>query len=57
MFECKFDTDNAVFDLDDRMEAAKILRELAERIEGGALQDYIRDDSGNRIGQFSFLDN
>lgn len=54
MFRCEFSTDNASFDDAPASETARILREIARKIEtgedlGGAR---IRDDNGNTIGHW-----
>lgn len=56
MFKMELDTSNDAFEGNNgKAEMARILRETAERIESGALQDYIRDVNGNRTGHFSFF--
>ena len=56
MFKMKTETANDAFTHDyGKHEMARILRETAERIESGTLQDYIRDVNGSRIGHFSFF--
>ena len=54
MFTLKFDTDNAAFEDDPKTEIARTMREVADKIEAGSIQDYIRDINGNTIGQFAF---
>jgi hypothetical protein len=57
MFKIEIATDNAAFDDDEgNAEIARILRELADRIErGDAVGDWwelpLRDVNGNRIGE------
>ena len=52
MFTLQFETDNAAFIDYPATEAARILREVAQAIEGGALDLSIRDVNGNKIGVF-----
>ena len=56
-FYLKFKTDNAAFDdgHGGRAEIARILRELARRVEGGESMDKhsnILDNNGNIVGTF-----
>ena len=46
-------TDNSAFDGDHGAEVARILRALADRIEGAALDEYfpLRDINGNNVGE------
>lgn len=59
MVKIEFDTINAAFEDCPPFEAARIIRETAEKIEimeyNGRLSDggIIRDANGNRIGQWS----
>lgn len=50
-----FEMDNAAFDMDPAAETARILRDLAERMECG-INDvtHIWDENGNRIGQAEY---
>jgi hypothetical protein len=49
--------DNAAFDEDGYfVEAARILREAADRLEIGNDSGYLRDINGNRVGQFGIED-
>ena len=50
MFELKFDTDNAAFE--DQAEISRILREVADHVDGGCLSNTIRDINGNNVGRF-----
>lgn len=50
MFELKFDTDNAAFE--DNSQIGRILREVANHIDGGCLSNTIRDINGNVVGRF-----
>ena len=55
MFSLKFKTDNAAFqDGNKPYEIAKILRELADKIEDGQTEGNIRDINGNSIGAFKY---
>lgn len=54
MFKLEFKTDNAAFgDGNGEAEIARILRQLADRIEGGGRDDmliYVADLNGNTVG-------
>jgi len=53
MFSLKFKTDNAAFqDGNKPYEIARILRELADKIEDGQTEGNIRDINGNTTGSF-----
>lgn len=56
MFTLKIKTDNAAFEEDPTAECARILRELADRIECASPdEDYpLRDVNGNKVGQAVF---
>jgi hypothetical protein len=45
---------NAVFSDDPQAEVARILRELAEKLEDGVEFGNIKDLNGNTVGSFSF---
>lgn len=53
----KIDTDNAAFEDCDGAEVARILRELADRIDNEPLGKkdcrFARDINGNRVGQLT----
>jgi hypothetical protein len=53
-FKLIFDMENAAFDPTPEREAARILRELADRVEVsgcGDMSEYVvRDVNGNRVG-------
>jgi hypothetical protein len=52
----EFDTDNAAFGNGDlATEAARLLRDAAERIEQGATTGALRDLNGNKVGYFEVL--
>lgn len=53
MLEITFATDNAAFDDYPASEAARILREIADKLEHGRFDGPIFDMNGNRIGRFS----
>lgn len=57
MFTLKIETDNAAFGdgniTDERYELARILREVAKRLESGEDSGAVRDVNGNKVGQFS----
>ena len=50
MFRLTIKTDNAAF-ADDPGEIARILREYASCIEGGAYDTVLRDINGNTVGK------
>ena len=53
-FNLSITTDNAAFDDDNlSIEIARIMREVATRIERGEYYGSVRDINGNRIGSFS----
>jgi len=53
MFKMELETDNAAFDDGERMhEVARILREVAERIESGTVEAGIFDANGSRAGRW-----
>jgi len=53
MFKMKLETDNAAFDDGERMhEVARILRQIAERIESGTVEAGIFDSNGSRAGRW-----
>lgn len=54
MFKLQFETDNAAFDEENREhEVARILREVADLVEGGSDTNQVRDVNGNRIGGYN----
>lgn len=53
MFTLKFETRNAAFDDFPASESARILREIAQKIEEGQLSGKIRDVNGNHVGNFT----
>lgn len=52
-FSVKFDCDNAAFDEHPETETARILHEIAEKIENGIFNGNVRDLNGNTIGTFA----
>jgi len=58
MFQINLNTDNDAF-TDPTREVARILRALADRLEGASPgEDYpLRDINGNKVGQAVFKDN
>ena len=53
-FTLNIDCNNAAFEGDTDAEVARILKEVAEKIEGGASSGTISDINGNRVGYFSY---
>ena len=56
MFKLTIKTDNAAFEDDPTAEVARILRALADRMEGASSDEayLIHDINGNRVGQAAF---
>lgn len=52
MLKVEIKTDNAAFSDNSNAELARILRELAKRIENGEQHGRLRDLNGNKVGQF-----
>lgn len=54
MFKCSFSTDNAAFDEFPASETARILREIARKIEQGESLGGgpVYDSNGNKIGHW-----
>ena len=57
-FSLRITCDNAAFGGDPNAEVARILRALADRLEGASPdEDYpLRDVNGNRVGRADFMD-
>lgn len=57
MFVLTIGTDSAAFEEDPTAEVARILRALADRLEGASPdEDYpLRDLNGNQVGEAEFL--
>ena len=58
-FEMRFRTDNAAFDDPDntgaaQTEIARILRDIADRVERGSTAGRISDINGNSVGAWGF---
>ena len=51
-FTLNIDCENAAFEDDAAPELARLLREIAGRIESGSMAGNIRDINGNRVGSF-----
>lgn len=51
-FTLEVSTENAAFDDDPAAELCRILRAVADAIEGGADEGPIRDANGNTVGQW-----
>ncbi|GAA3751143.1 hypothetical protein GCM10022379_19530 [Micromonospora maritima] len=57
MLRVEIETDNAAFQNGQAAEeAARLLREAADRIADGATIGGLRDHNGNNVGQFMLLD-
>ena len=56
MFTLQFETDSAAFDDTPATETARILRQIADRIQDGSFDESIRDTNGNAIGGFNLND-
>lgn len=55
MFTMTLKTDNAAFEGEAlKHEVARILREVANLVEGGAGVGICRDINGNRVGNFNY---
>lgn len=55
-FKLEFKTDNAAFSDGWEIEAARILREVADKVERGHTAANVRDYNGNTIGHFDHID-
>ena len=53
MFKLSFETDNASFDPWRPGEIARILKDIAYKIEGGETSGSIMDSNGNKLGNWS----
>ncbi len=52
-FSLKINCDNAAFDGDDLpLEIGRLLRETAEKVEGGRKAGRVYDVNGNHVGDF-----
>ena len=54
MFKIEFETGNAAFD-EEGYEIARILREVADKIEAGRYVESVVDLNGNRIGRVDWI--
>lgn len=59
MFKVYINTDNAAFDTEEnpdgeRLEVARILRDIANKLENGKEDGVAHDVNGNRVGEWSF---
>lgn len=52
MLTVKIKTNNAAFSEDSAAECARILREIAGKLENGSSDQTVRDVNGNRVGEF-----
>lgn len=53
MFKLEIETGNAAFDDEGKAyEIARILRDLADKIENGAEAGSVRDINGNKVGSY-----
>ncbi|WP_372395284.1 hypothetical protein ABMY26_06660 (plasmid) [Azospirillum sp. HJ39] len=52
MFEMTIDTGNAAFGDAPEYEVARILRAIADKVEGGWLEGKAIDINGNTVGEF-----
>lgn len=55
-FTVDFRCENSAFDGDPSGEVARILRGIAERVEGGATSGVVFDDNGNSVGSWALDD-
>lgn len=56
-FEMKMQCNNAAFaDAGVHAETARILREMADKIEAGADNGILRDVNGNNVGSFELFE-
>ena len=53
MFTLTFQTSNAAFEGAEASETARILRDIAARIESGNLEGPARDENGNTVGRYA----
>lgn len=52
MFTLRINTDNAAFDGGDLCEVARILRQVADKLDRGHENGTCRDCNGNDVGSF-----
>lgn len=53
MFKVHFSTDNSAFTGIEALETARILKEIAKKLEQGKLEGVVLDDNGNSIGVYA----
>jgi hypothetical protein len=51
-FNVKISTGNAAFEDNAGTELARILRELADKLDNGETTGILRDYNGNRVGEY-----
>lgn len=54
MFRLNLETGNAAFDDDHLTEIARILRDVADKVEHGTNSGKVFDLNGNSVGEFVF---
>ena len=52
MFELQFETDNAAFEEALTDETARILKDIAAKLEGGREGGFVMDANGNNAGEW-----
>jgi hypothetical protein len=55
-FQVKIECDNAAFTDNACEEIARILREIATKLDGGRDGGFCMDYNGNRVGEFALSD-
>ena len=55
MFTLQFTTDNAAFEDCPEAEIARILRNIADRVDQGSDEGVAMDANGNRVGTWSWI--
>lgn len=56
MFELRIDTGNAAFEDAPGVELARLLREIADQVEGSPVPRAVRDANGNQVGAWRLTD-
>jgi hypothetical protein len=54
MFSLKINTDNSAFEHPEQ-EIARLLRQIADRLEHSTRTGVIRDINGNRVGDYAYI--
>jgi hypothetical protein len=54
-FDLKLNCQNSAFDDDPTVEVARILRDIADRMEEGVERGEAYDVNGNRVGSFGMI--